>query len=87
MWNPPGPRVEPTTPALAGGLSTTGPPGTSVIIDLLVFVLDIKSSRVFEIFLTVALFHTLAISHILLGLSGESFKLFYKTPHLRFEYS
>ena len=47
MWNPPGPRVEPTTPALAGGLSTTGPPGTSVIIDLLVFVLDIKSSIVF----------------------------------------
>ena len=47
MWNPPGPQVEPTSPALAGGLSATGPPGKPVIIDLLVFVLDIKSPIVF----------------------------------------
>ena len=27
MWDPPGPGLEPATPALAGGPSTTAPPG------------------------------------------------------------
>ena len=27
MWDPPGPGLEPVCPALAGGLSTTAPPG------------------------------------------------------------
>ena len=27
MWDPPGPGLEPMSPALAGGLSTTAPPG------------------------------------------------------------
>ena len=27
MWDPPGPRLEPVSPALAGGLPTTAPPG------------------------------------------------------------
>ena len=27
MWDPPGPGHEPASPALAGGLSTTAPPG------------------------------------------------------------
>ena len=27
MWDPPRPRLEPTSPALAGRLSTTAPPG------------------------------------------------------------
>ena len=27
MWNPSGPRIEPISPALAGGFLTTGPPG------------------------------------------------------------
>ena len=27
MWDPPGPGLEPVSPALAGGLSTTAPPG------------------------------------------------------------
>ena len=27
MWDPPGPGVEPTSPALAGRLPTTAPPG------------------------------------------------------------
>ena len=27
MWDPPGPGHEPVSPALAGGLSTTAPPG------------------------------------------------------------
>ena len=27
MWNLPGPGIEPMSPALAGGFSTTGPPG------------------------------------------------------------
>ena len=29
MWNLPRPGTEPVSPALAGGFSTTGPPGTS----------------------------------------------------------
>ena len=28
MWNLPGPGIEPVSPALAGGFSTTGPPGS-----------------------------------------------------------
>ena len=27
IWDPPGPGLEPVSPALAGGLSTTAPPG------------------------------------------------------------
>ena len=27
MWDPPGPGLEPASPALAGGLPTTAPPG------------------------------------------------------------
>ena len=27
MWDPPGPGLEPVSPALAGGFSTTAPPG------------------------------------------------------------
>ena len=27
MWNPSGPRIEPISPALAGGFLTAGPPG------------------------------------------------------------
>ena len=27
MWDPPGPRIKPMSPALASGLFTTGPPG------------------------------------------------------------
>ena len=30
MWDPPGPGLEPMSPALAGGLSTTAPPGKSL---------------------------------------------------------
>ena len=29
MWDPPGPGLEPVSPALAGGFSTTAPPGKS----------------------------------------------------------
>ena len=36
MWDPPGPGIKPVFPALAGGFSTTAPPGKS-----LVFVLKI----------------------------------------------
>ena len=30
MWDPPGPGLEPVSPALAGGLSATEPPGKSL---------------------------------------------------------
>ena len=30
MWNLPGPALEPVSPALAGGFSTTAPPGKSM---------------------------------------------------------
>ena len=30
MWDLPGPWIEPTSPAVAGGFLTTGPPGKSV---------------------------------------------------------
>ena len=29
MWDPPGPELEPMSPALAGGRSTTAPPGNN----------------------------------------------------------
>ena len=29
MWNPPGPGIEPVSPALAGGFLSTVPPGKS----------------------------------------------------------
>ena len=29
MWDLPGPRIEPVSPALAGGFLTTAPPGKS----------------------------------------------------------
>ena len=32
IWNLPGPGVEPMSPALAGGFSTTGPPGSPRVI-------------------------------------------------------
>ena len=28
MWDPPGPGLEPVSPALAGGFLTAGPPGS-----------------------------------------------------------
>ena len=31
MWDPPGPGIKPVTPALAGRLLTTGPPGKSQV--------------------------------------------------------
>ena len=34
MWDPPRPEVEPTSPALAGGFLTTGPPGKSLTVFL-----------------------------------------------------
>ena len=34
MWNPPGPGPEPVSPALAGGLSTTAPPGKPCLLHL-----------------------------------------------------
>jgi len=33
MWYLPGPRIEPVSPALAGGFLTTGPPGMSQIVN------------------------------------------------------
>ena len=33
MWDPPRPGLEPASPALAGRLSTTAPPGKPVLID------------------------------------------------------
>ena len=36
VWDPPGPGVEPTSPALAGGFLPTAPPGKSLILSLLV---------------------------------------------------
>ena len=32
MWDPPGPGLEPMSPALAGGFLTTAPPGKSYLI-------------------------------------------------------
>ena len=37
MWNPPGPRIEPMSSALAGRLLTTGPPKKSCILNFLSF--------------------------------------------------
>ena len=34
MWDPPRPGVEPTSPALAGGFLTTGPPAKSLTVFL-----------------------------------------------------
>ena len=35
MWDLPGPGVEPVSPALAGGLPTTAPPGKSLMFSIL----------------------------------------------------
>ena len=35
MWDLPGPGIEPMSPALAGRLLTTGPPGNLVLFDML----------------------------------------------------
>ena len=35
MWDLPRPGLEPVSPALAGGFSTTAPPGKPLIIDFL----------------------------------------------------
>ena len=35
MWDPPGLGIEPLSPALAGGLPTTVPPGKSLFMDFL----------------------------------------------------
>ena len=35
MWDLPGPGLEPVSPALAGGFSTTAPPGKSIHGDIL----------------------------------------------------
>ena len=34
MWDPPGPRIEPISPALAGQFLTIGPPGKSMSLGL-----------------------------------------------------
>ena len=45
MWDPPGPGLEPLSPAPAGGLSTTAPPEMSPIILLLKIDWGLKSSN------------------------------------------
>ena len=37
MWDPPGPGLEPVSPALAGRLSTAAPPGKpcSIVLDII----------------------------------------------------
>ena len=35
MWNPPGPGLEPVSPALAGRLLPTAPPGKSLVSDFI----------------------------------------------------
>ena len=42
MWNPPGPRIEPMSSALAGRLLTTGPPEKACILNFLSFKEDRK---------------------------------------------
>ena len=37
MWDPPGPGIEPVSPALAGGLPSTVPPGKSKVVSFFQF--------------------------------------------------
>ena len=34
MWDPPGPRLQPVSPPLAGGCPTTAPPGKALLFSL-----------------------------------------------------
>ena len=43
MWDPPGPGIEPVSPALAGGFLTTVPPGKSLKGFFKVAVLKVES--------------------------------------------
>ena len=44
MWDLPRPGLEPASPALAGRLSTTAPPGKPLSIDLLINLIFLKSN-------------------------------------------
>ena len=46
MWDPPGPGIEPVSPALAGGLPTTAPPGKSQFFCLKSSVLEADTQRI-----------------------------------------
>ena len=54
MWNPPGPGIEPVSPALAGRFLTTEPPGRSSLCfhlypSISVFLFDRKSAEVIPV--------------------------------------
>ena len=40
MWDPPGPGLEPVSPALAGRFSTTAPPGKPYIFFLTIYIFE-----------------------------------------------
>ena len=45
MWNRPGPGIESTSPALAGGFLTTGPPGKSLFWRILIFSCSVRKEK------------------------------------------
>ena len=53
-WDPPRPGLEPVSPALAGGLSTTAPPGKPLHQEFLIRLLNIQRLPM-ETFLTIFL--------------------------------
>ena len=48
LWNLPGPRTEPVSPALAGRFLTTGPPGKTCSSDLVLFFLQSTSQWILD---------------------------------------
>ena len=49
MWDPPGPGPEPVSPALAGGLPTTAPPGKPYVSSYFLLIVYLFSETLFNI--------------------------------------
>jgi len=62
MWDLPGPGIEPVSPALAGGFSTTDPAGKSLILFYVVLLLLVRGQLPGSPFLSFA--PTLSSAHL-----------------------
>ena len=76
MWDLPGPGLEPVSPALAGGLLTTAPPGKPQ--NFLLHVLLVGGFHVFEcVRVNIAFLKTVFSNHSLLGIWKYSLFLYH----------
>ena len=86
MWDPPGPGLEPATPALAGGPSTTAPPGkpswlffnqiVSLLLNYMSYLYILDVNLLSDIWFADIFSHSLGCLFILLIISFAVYKLF-----------